>query len=423
MQFAKRLPVFLVLACLLFCSGTMALAAPQVSISSGGNGVFTLQGTGFQGVGGAYITIRYDTATLANPRVVQGNLASGALMAPNITNPGVIILGIIHANGISGSGPLAIITFDRPGSSLGVILSLTADLSDTSGAKIPSLTPRIDNPAGPSPSPSPADEPTTPPQEPGTVQPAPPPAGTAPVLTGGTVTMPGEAGIAGEKPVEQITPEAAVPAGAAPALPETGDVEPPQPVREAPAPPAAKIEHKSVAHKSVLERFRTFQGEKTPKALISLFEQHVMEGISQEPPIVLSDGIASVKLHIQLSPPGREIPNFALKDAKYVSLKKAGENSWVIELLPAKGAYRSTARMHRNGAITEIPLTVAPPIPREAQFGKESALNEAAFILFLKERGTEKAPRFDLNGDGRRDYIDDYIFTANYLFKSSQGKR
>lgn len=63
----------------------------------------------------------------------------------------------------------------------------------------------------------------------------------------------------------------------------------------------------------------------------------------------------------------------------------------------------------------EIPLTVAPAIPAESKIGKKGKLTEADFILFLKERGTEKAPRFDLNGDGKRDYLDDYIFTANFI--------
>ena len=51
-------------------------------------------------------------------------------------------------------------------------------------------------------------------------------------------------------------------------------------------------------------------------------------------------------------------------------------------------------------------------------------VTEADFQLFLKERGTPSASRFDLNRDGRRDYLDDYIFTANYLVKmQEQGKK
>jgi hypothetical protein len=62
-------------------------------------------------------------------------------------------------------------------------------------------------------------------------------------------------------------------------------------------------------------------------------------------------------------------------------------------------------------------LTVVPPLPANLKIGNGGKLTEADFNQFLKERGTDKAPRFDLNGDGKRDYVDDYIFTANYLVK------
>jgi hypothetical protein len=42
-------------------------------------------------------------------------------------------------------------------------------------------------------------------------------------------------------------------------------------------------------------------------------------------------------------------------------------------------------------------------------------MTEEDFNRYLKERETAKSPQFDLNIDGKRDYLDDYIFTANYL--------
>ncbi len=70
----------------------------------------------------------------------------------------------------------------------------------------------------------------------------------------------------------------------------------------------------------------------------------------------------------------------------------------------------------------EIPLTVSPKA--RVDLIQTDKVSEADFALFLKERGAAGAPKFDLNGDGKRDYLDDYIFTANYLAaqKEKSGK-
>jgi hypothetical protein len=75
-----------------------------------------------------------------------------------------------------------------------------------------------------------------------------------------------------------------------------------------------------------------------------------------------------------------------------------------------------------DGNARRVPITVTPAA--KVDLLSPGKVTEADFDLFLKERGTEKAPRFDLNGDGRRDYVDDYIFTANYLLarKKEAGK-
>jgi hypothetical protein len=421
MQIVKKLSIFLFLASLFLCSASWAVASPIISISSSGNGVFTLQGTGFTVVGGAKISIMYDTATLANPRVAPGGLMSGTHMITNPNAPGVILVAFINAQGVSGSGTLFTITFDLPGSSPGVIQSLTADLIDVNSQKIVSQV-QINNPAGSSPSIAPATAETpTPAQGGGTAQTTGGGgSGTVPVLTGGTITMPGEGEPAKDKPREEPATGAALPHGESPAPPETRGGELAQ-IPGGTAAPAhgEKNGGQIVSYKSVLEQFRTFKGVKTPSALIAIFEQNVMQGIRQEPPIALSDGTANVKVFIKLPSTGKESPNFALKDAKLVSLETEGENGWMLELLPSKGVYMVTVIMLRDGVQTEIPLTVAPPAPPEAKLGK---LTESDFSLFLKEQGTAKAPRFDLNGDGKRDYLDDYIFTANYLVRNGTGK-
>jgi hypothetical protein len=183
-------------------------------------------------------------------------------------------------------------------------------------------------------------------------------------------------------------------------------------------PPKSAAEKKYVPIKSVLEQFRLFQGEKSPKTLMALFK-NTAEGVRQEPPVALSDGGTRVKVIIERPSSGKAAPNFALKGAKLESLKMEGDSAWVVEVLPNKGVYEAKVTMLQDGTITEIPLTVAPPIPAAGKIGEGEKLTEADFNRFLNERGTEKAPRFDQNGDGKRDYIDDYIFTANFIVKNA----
>jgi len=184
----------------------------------------------------------------------------------------------------------------------------------------------------------------------------------------------------------------------------------------------AAAENKGTRNKSVLEQFRLFQGEKSPDKLIALFAG-LTAGTGQKPPVALSDGKTNVQVFVDSPSAGKTAPNFALKGAKLVSLKKSGDSTWIVEVLPDKGTFEVTVNVLQDGTIRQIPLTVVPPLPADLKIGAGGKLTGTDFNLFLKERGTDKAPSFDLNGDGKRDYIDDYIFTANYLVKLDDGKK
>jgi len=58
-------------------------------------------------------------------------------------------------------------------------------------------------------------------------------------------------------------------------------------------------------------------------------------------------------------------------------------------------------------------IVVAPKAA--VDLDRSGSVTEADFKLFLSDRGTAKKTKFDLNGDGKRDFVDEYIFTANYL--------
>jgi hypothetical protein len=164
---------------------------------------------------------------------------------------------------------------------------------------------------------------------------------------------------------------------------------------------------KIMAYPGVVERFRDFKGEKTPGALMALFETQG-NTVKQDPPIVLSNGKDTLKIVLELT--GN---NFLLDGVSLVSLKNKEKNFWILELLPDSGTYEATVSVPRDDKLYVIPLTVAPRVDISA--AKKPA--EADFKRYLQETGTAKAPGFDLNKDGRRDYIDDFIFTANYLLQ------
>ncbi|TWJ19161.1 hypothetical protein [Geobacter argillaceus] len=176
-----------------------------------------------------------------------------------------------------------------------------------------------------------------------------------------------------------------------------------------------KAPEKYVSYKGALPLFKKFTGEKTPTALMLLFADQAVAGFKQDPPILLTDGKAKVKLSVGAKLLGKENPSFAVSSAKILSLAPEEDGSWTLVVQPKKDAVDSVLSISSGAGGADISLLVAPII--DPNLTKSGKLSEADFALFLKETGTPKAPKFDLNGDGKRDYLDDYIFTANYLVK------
>jgi len=386
---------------------SLALAAPALTISPTSDSVFVVQGTDFQGVSALDITVAYDTSTLANPRVSQGNLLTGMSFMPNPGIPGAVKMAAIKIPGISGSGPVATISFDLKGTSPGKILALSGKVLDADGKD---LQPRFQviNPTQ-----SPATESAkTDSKEPSTdssdtADAAAPTDSSEKVTTGRTAVMPGtvmqsaEAAPSDGKSAEEMD--------AALSLKEDKEMTAAHSRETSPA-----VEKRYTVLKGLIDQFRDFQGEKTPKALIALAKTDMGPASSQDPPISLSDGETRVKVTLKVDASDKAAPNFALEGASLVNMVKKGENTWLIEALPNKGVYQASLTVIDVQTITEYPLIVAPPVAVKIT-KSNAALSEKDFTLFLKERGTEKTPRYDLDGDGKRTYIDDYIYTLNYI--------
>jgi hypothetical protein len=108
-----------------------------VKVVPTGSGTYSIQGNNLNGVAGIQLDIVYDAASLASPKVTQGSLAAGALLASNTSQPGLIKIAIISTNPLSGSGQLAAIAFATITGS-GGITSITASMIDSNGAPIAS---------------------------------------------------------------------------------------------------------------------------------------------------------------------------------------------------------------------------------------------------------------------------------------------
>jgi len=118
----KRTVVFqLMLLCGLLLVPFSAFAAATISVAPAGNGAFVLQASGLDAPAGMDITVTYDSSRLSNPRVVQGSLTSGAMLASNTGVAGTVRFAVVSTRAMNGSGPIATINFDPVGDSAGTI--------------------------------------------------------------------------------------------------------------------------------------------------------------------------------------------------------------------------------------------------------------------------------------------------------------
>jgi len=164
----------------------------------------------------------------------------------------------------------------------------------------------------------------------------------------------------------------------------------------------------TVSNESVLERFRSYSGPRSKEALSGLFSLTANPVVRQQPLIAISDGRTAVMIAVKVSSADGTAPNFAVEGAKMLSLERKERDEWLIKALPQAGTLH-VSLLVVNGSVTQaFPLTVAPPLPQNVVASSQE------FGSFLETPDTPEASH-DLNGDGRHDYIDDYIYMANVL--------
>lgn len=161
-------------------------------------------------------------------------------------------------------------------------------------------------------------------------------------------------------------------------------------------------------NESVLERFRVYAGPRSKEALSELFTLPASQLVRQQPSIAISDGRTAVLIAVKVPSADGTVPNFAVEGAKMLSLERRERDEWLIKALPQSGALH-VSLLIVNGPVSQaFPLTVTPPLPQNVDASSQE------FGSFLETSDTP-GPLHDLNGDGRHDYIDDYIYMANVL--------
>jgi hypothetical protein len=391
-----------------------AIPADAVSrfvVTPAGGGIFLLQAAPIENAAAVEIVLLYDAETLAAPVVKEGALLAGAMTAVNAAVPGVLRIAVVRTTPMSGSGTLAIMIFESKNGSSGKITSCSVKLAGLSGAALPALV-SIAAPTetsgdgterqtgsvrtGSGSSPSWAVEKT---------------GGPLPTLIPGPFTISPDRGGAdeasriketdGRVPVEAIHEPAQgrEPSGARNDAAQSNE------------PAGAKVSESVLfAHKSVLDRFREYRGERKAAALVSLFERNDAIGFSQDPPVALSDGKTTVRLTFISTPGDKTAGNVAVMGAKLVSLKKDPDytNTWIAELMPEKGEFRASVAVSQGAVKMVYPLTIAPRA--DLNYSPSGKASEADLERQLKERKASAA-----KDAGKNDYLADYILTANYL--------
>lgn len=427
MRKAGKSVVFCILIGVFVLMGGYAQAA-SVGITSGGGGVFYLQGYSMDGVAGMYITVTYDANSISNPAVVQGSLISnqGGFLSSNTGKTGAITMAAITSTSFSGNGVIATMTFTRNSKVALKIptVTVTGINSATNPVEISTVTETTDSSAstgGSTETVIPVNKNNDTNTESGSTDT--PPTGTVAGTWLGSVSISTGTPLETEKKDEVKKPEVAATDAIKESSPpaETGDGGREQGQPGEPKSEKAK-EPKFLAYKGVLETLKTYTGPRQPKEILDLFAQQ-SKGYRQEPAVFLADGKKVLKVRLMPPHDAASAPNVAInKEAQLVSFRRGDENSWVVELRPKIGAYQVVLTYFIDDIITEIPLTVAPLL--ESYNGKPfPKLTEADFRQFLARGGTpadQKAA--DLNGDGAVDAVDDYFFAANYLVQTAAAK-
>lgn len=168
----------------------------------------------------------------------------------------------------------------------------------------------------------------------------------------------------------------------------------------------------------ILQRFRNFTGERTVQNLVALYETNTaMAGVTQSPAIAVSDGITP--LTIRLDPAVSGIaPTFSFRGANLESLHQFPDGTWELQAIPQKGKSLVYLSIKSGTEMVDLPLTVIP-VPQLTEAHVADLFSESRVASLLATGGGMSKMAYDLNADGKQDYLDGYILIGHYLLNRS----
>jgi hypothetical protein len=394
--------------------------AASITLVPTGAATYSITATDLQESAGIELSIVYDRDALGNPTVKYGAMTAGALPASNISVPGSVRIVFITTGVIKGSGELASITFvskgkaqawqptfssppgviDAKGSPLAVQSVATASpyLTEANSEATTVKSSSDSSSGGMVTALSTATSVTT-------------QSGMS-VVSNMTLPQSGDQAAPREEPGKQSVPAESVVVSRAST---------PSPGEEVAVPPKVKAAgvRSTTALKSVQsvpEQFRTYKEIRTITRLSTLFERKALAaaGIIQTPDIVVTDGESLVTVAIELT---NEVdtPSFSLKGANMKSIRQMSDTKWELDALPQRDKSDVRLSIILGDERTEISLVAVPPINKTGTL--LLALSDAALDDRLAKPLTNSKPAYDMNSDGKQDYLDDYILVAHWLLK------
>lgn len=420
---------------ILLISGLVAASdygeAASINIVPLGATTYSIRATDLQDSAGIELSVLYDKDALENPVVTYGALTAGAMPAQNVTVPGSVRIVFITTGAIKGTGELAAISFVSKGKAQAwqPKLSPSPSVFAADGSQLAVQLSPISSQPPPSEAETTSTGSTTITATTGNTT------GIASSLTASTaiqsgttlvsnITLPASGDqsshdrkdVVRQEPTYQNPPSEPVAGvtGSAP-TPSQADVAPVVvPTVDNTAGTRTLSALKSV--QSVPERFRTYKDARTIKQFVALFDPNALHaaGFVQTPDIIVTDGKSLVTVSIELAN-SVDTPSFSLKGANMKSIRQVTGSLWELDAVPQKDKSDVRLSIVLKGERAEIPLVAVPPINQKG--ADLLSLSDAALDALLAKPSATGKPAFDVNSDGKQDYLDDYILVAHWLLK------
>lgn len=96
-------------------AASTSVAIPDAKGSPGSEATVPVDISGLSNAGALSIGITYDSTIINISRVEKGELAKNSLFDANMSRPGILVIGVVNADGIDGSGRIATMIFNVVG--------------------------------------------------------------------------------------------------------------------------------------------------------------------------------------------------------------------------------------------------------------------------------------------------------------------